>query len=913
MNSSIIPEQLKNSNIRLIKVEARGKNPIDANWQKEGGSNFAYNDPIITNWLSNGGNYGVVTNNGLVAIDADDPRISKIVDAELPKTFTVKSGREGAGGFHYYYFCPELDKTIELRDENKKNIGHVKSTGGQVVGPGSIHPSGNAYKVVKNAPISKVSAEEVRFALRELIEPTSFDSTQDIIKNNPEATKDIDHLRIEKIIPLDGLSQHGSEYSGCCPWHDSSTGNNFSVNTDKNEWHCWRHGTGGGPIQAIAVKHGIIECSQAVKGALRGEKYLDAQQIACDQYGLKIPKTEKKNKIESNALQLVNLAKQDGRTEFFHDIANIPYACVENNGHREVKAVQDSEFTKWLNGLSVDSFGLAPENSAVERAINTLAVLADRGEVRRVYTRHGSSGDELYYDLCNEECQSVRITKDGWEIVDDAPIMFRHYDHMLPQVTPIRGGKGALKKLVGLANINQNGRDIFSVQLVVLCVPDIDQMGAGTFGVEGTGKTTIQRLVSEACDPTTDTEVSLPKNDNDLGLYLFTHRIAVFDNLTYITGEQSDILSRAGTGATDVKRSLFTNNGVNRRRYKVPTFFNGISVTGAKPDFYDRNVIYRTMETFNGPRLSKTKLGKKIRELLPEALGEMFDILSDAMKCRDDFDEDNVDWKPRMTDWYLWALAVSKAMGKPDGWFEDRFRPMVEQRNFAISADDPLTVAMEYIVKNNGFVGTAQELYSHINDYDIGIPDICNIDTRDQKWPNKANSLGMRLENMMVSLRSHDVYISKGFWSDLNKHTDKFKHLVHKRKGLERNAYKDNERIIIISSKPIALEGEQGEDKESSTPSTPSESVVNEEQTSLTSSYDVTNEELVAPPLVQNISEEMESFLAYISDKNDRGVSCSIDGLMMIFKEPICKQAIEQRLIEDIEGQAKLLVSLEPL
>ncbi len=46
-------------------------------------------------------------------------------------------------------------------------------------------------------------------------------------------------------------------------------------------------GTGGGPLAAIAVKEGIIQCSDARRGYLRGEKAIAAIKIAKEKYGLK--------------------------------------------------------------------------------------------------------------------------------------------------------------------------------------------------------------------------------------------------------------------------------------------------------------------------------------------------------------------------------------------------------------------------------------------------------------------------------------------------------------------------------------------------------------------------------------------------------------------------------------------------
>jgi len=37
-------------------------------------------------------------------------------------------------------------------------------------------------------------------------------------------------------------------------------GKNFAINTSKNCWHCFRHKSGGGPLEWIAVQKGIIRC-----------------------------------------------------------------------------------------------------------------------------------------------------------------------------------------------------------------------------------------------------------------------------------------------------------------------------------------------------------------------------------------------------------------------------------------------------------------------------------------------------------------------------------------------------------------------------------------------------------------------------------------------------------------------------
>ncbi len=508
------------------------------------------------------------------------------------------------------------------------------------------------------------------------------------------------------------------------------------------------------------------------------------------------------------------MAKQGGNAYYFHDLARVPYARIERCGHYEVRAVREFEFAEWLTELNYDAEGLAPEETAAKRAIATLSVLAGRGRESPVYLRHGEHDGAFYYDLCNDRWQAVRITPDGWEVVNDPPVMFRRYDHMRPQVVPVHptGEHWALKALVDLANIGKIGREVLEVQLHVLNIPGIEQMGGGTLGLEGTGKTTTQRLAVAIGDPSTDVESGLPKNKNDLSLHLSTHSLASFDNLTHITEDQSDDLSRSNTGATDTQRELYTNNGTNRRRYRTPSFFNGINITGAKPDFYDRNIIYRTLETFDGPRLSNKKMVAKIDELLPYALGEIFDNLARAMKVREEFTEEGR-WTPRMVDWYLWALAVTKAMGRPDGWFEGVFKPMIEQRDYDAIADHPLTRALEFVAERNGYVGTANELYAYLNDRDRNIPFACQVDTRDKKWPTGAGSLGMRIKPLIKSLRSHQVFIYKRQWSNLKKYRKVLLGLDKARGEDKEDLYRDSDDLYIISKVELDL----GRDDEAAT------------------------------------------------------------------------------------------------
>ena len=262
-----IPQQLQNTNFRFIKIQQRKKNPFEKKWQNE--NNYTWNNPEFQQHINNGGNYGVVCGYGnLVVIDADKPKIIETIENNLPETFVVETGR---GGKHYYYICHDIDKPIRMKEEKMGDLGDIQYTGKQVVGPGSIHPNGKEYKIIKDKTISEILIEQIRYSLKDFIksDESNFEEEKELtkkmnIKNN---------IPITNVISISGLKKRGDEYQGAHPIHGSDTGQNFCVNTQKNVWHCFRHDTGGGPLTWLAVEEGIISCSDATHGALQGEKF----------------------------------------------------------------------------------------------------------------------------------------------------------------------------------------------------------------------------------------------------------------------------------------------------------------------------------------------------------------------------------------------------------------------------------------------------------------------------------------------------------------------------------------------------------------------------------------------------------------------------------------------------------------
>jgi hypothetical protein len=78
-------------------------------------------------------------------------------------------------------------------------------------------------------------------------------------------------VRIEDFMPDNPRVMGAGRYQGSNPFHGSTTGNNYSVDTREGIWHCYRDrcgGTGGDALIAFCVREGILDCSDCKPGVM---------------------------------------------------------------------------------------------------------------------------------------------------------------------------------------------------------------------------------------------------------------------------------------------------------------------------------------------------------------------------------------------------------------------------------------------------------------------------------------------------------------------------------------------------------------------------------------------------------------------------------------------------------------------
>ena len=250
----MIPVQLHKRDFRFVLINPKEKSPFEKEWQLN--NNYSFDSPRLNEWINKGGNYGVIGGFGnLLILDFDDKEFEEKIVKLLPETFTTKSGR---GGLHKYYLCDD-PQSFKVVNAGKKTLIDIQGKGKQVVGAGSIHPSGNKYEVVEDKPISNITISQLKIILGDYLKE------KDQFK--PRKKEDSICEEVKKRISLSSLMSWynydlGRNPTMCMLGHDSVGKKCFSWSDNTGLWYC-HHCNKGGDIFTLKQEQENINFSVA--------------------------------------------------------------------------------------------------------------------------------------------------------------------------------------------------------------------------------------------------------------------------------------------------------------------------------------------------------------------------------------------------------------------------------------------------------------------------------------------------------------------------------------------------------------------------------------------------------------------------------------------------------------------------
>ncbi len=143
------------------------------------------------------------------------------------------------------------------------------------------------------------------------------------------------------------LKKSGANYFGLCPFHNEKTAS-FSVSQDKQIFHCFGCGAGGGAIRFVMQMEGL--------------EYPDAVRFLAQQYHLPVRETQQRNKRESQRRErLQSLCTEAAR--FFYDQLQKP----------ENAAVKGYFVRRGLSRKTMNRFGLGYAPDSFDSLLTAMA------------------------------------------------------------------------------------------------------------------------------------------------------------------------------------------------------------------------------------------------------------------------------------------------------------------------------------------------------------------------------------------------------------------------------------------------------------------------------------------------------------------------------------------------------------
>ena len=254
----MIPSQLQKEEFRFVLINPKEKAPFEKMWQLE--NNYSFDSPRLIEWISKGGNYGVIGGYGnLLIVDFDNKEFEEKISCYLPDTFTIRTGK---GGTHKYYLCDD-PQSFKILDVNKNTLADIQGKGKQVVGVGSTHPNGNLYSVCDDKPIATLKISALKIVLGEYLnEKNQFKPR----KKEEQICEEIKRrISLSSIMGGYGYDLNKSP-TMCKLGHDSAGKKCFSWSDSTGLWYCF-HCDRGGDIFNLVMEQENLNFSQA-KGKL---------------------------------------------------------------------------------------------------------------------------------------------------------------------------------------------------------------------------------------------------------------------------------------------------------------------------------------------------------------------------------------------------------------------------------------------------------------------------------------------------------------------------------------------------------------------------------------------------------------------------------------------------------------------
>lgn len=329
----------------------------------------------------------------------------------------------------------------------------------------------------------------------------------------------------------------------------------------------------------------------------------------------------------------------------------------------------------------------------IDMALKGISSVGSTLNVQTIYNRVAMRDDHIYIDTARPDWKIIKIGPDGYDVVsfdENCPI-FARFQHQGIISEPVDYTGDPLEEFAQLLRIKDDDKFIYKILQVAYFLENYPIPIMLITGEHGSAKTTIEKAIINVIDPTHQNLTTIPKDNQDLVLRLYTHYMAGFDNISEMSQQQSDILCTAITGGGNEKRKLFTDKDMAILSFKRKIALNGIAPKIDFSDLRDRSIHIET--TPIAKKMTEKKFYILFNALLPKVRKQIFELLSKSLSIYGGVEaefENNELELPRMADFTIWGECISRCMGNEPLEFHKMYLKRVKDEKRELATEYPM-------------------------------------------------------------------------------------------------------------------------------------------------------------------------------------------------------------------------------
>ena len=455
---------------------------------------------------------------------------------------------------------------------------------------------------------------------------------------------------------------------------------------------------------------------------------------------------------KTNRIQLLNDAKQqlspwtteDGRLFLDYTEGGIRRSLsVSPTGH--------CDFRGWFTSFCVDQISIVPNSDLLNTAQTYFSHwVRTQGRKLKDSIRIGGKVGELYIDIGNDFNDAWCITSSGIERISGGPTHIRllRGAGMLPLVdpdlsTPASEFPSLLRRFIAADDDNLM---LLTAWLLGCMRPEGPYPVLTISGEQGSGKSTVLRLLRRIIDPHALDMRTPPEDQRDLQAMVRNSFILAYDNVSYISNKMSDALCviSTGTGAQG-GRALYTNAEESAVRVCRPVAMNGIPDVVERGDLVDRSIHVHLPRIDPRQRRDDFEFWETFSTLHSKLLGS---LMNAALIATQNYGNVVLAEKPRMSAFAVWAVAAENAFGWPEGrlmqvYSNNRSNAEIQMLEFNGMA----SALLRMMEKQKEFSGTYSDLIGQLE---------MHIGPR-ERLPQTSHGVAAELKRIRPALERHGL------------------------------------------------------------------------------------------------------------------------------------------------------------